>query len=163
MPARRVPGCAAARRAPDAPKPAGPRPRGGHHWPRILIVEDHRFFSQALQLLLGQFLPEEQGGDAEFRLAATLADGGLLIADEEGPFDLTIVDLMLPDGEGTEVVRGIKASYPRTRVAVLSSLRDLSGALEAGADEALGKAVPLQETIEVLGRLASGGECPATS
>jgi DNA-binding NarL/FixJ family response regulator len=130
--------------------------------PRILIVEDHRFFSQALQLLLGQRLSEEHGEDAEFRLAATLADG-LRIADEEGPFDLAIVDLMLPDGYGTEVVREIKASYPETRVAVLSSLWDLSEALEAGADEALGKAVPLTETIEVLGRLASGGGRPATT
>ncbi len=129
--------------------------------PRILIVEDHRFFSEALRLMLGRRLSEEHGEDAEFRLAATVTDG-LRIADEERPFDVAIVDLMLPDGDGTEVVRRIKASYPETRVAVLSSVLDISGALEAGADEALGKAVPLQETIEVLGRLASGGGRPAT-
>ena len=129
--------------------------------PRILIVEDHVFFSEALQLLLGQRLSEEHGEDAEFRLSATLADG-LRIANEEGPFDVAVVDLVLPDGDGTDVVREIKASYPRTRVAVLSSVRDLSGALEAGADEALGKAVPLQATIEVLRRLASGGGRLAT-
>ena len=129
--------------------------------PRILIVEDHRFFSEALRLMLGRRLSEEHGEDAEFRLAATLADG-LRIADEERPFDVAIVDLMLPDGDGTEVVRRIKASYPETRVAVLSNVLDISGALEAGADEALGKAVPLQEVIEVLGRLASGGGRPAT-
>ncbi len=129
--------------------------------PRILIVEDHRFFSEALRLMLGRRLCEEHGEDAEFRLAATVTDG-LRIADEERPFDVAIVDLMLPDGDGTEVVRRIKASYPETRVAVLSSVLDLSGALEAGADEALGKAVPLQEVIEVLGRLASGGGRPAT-
>jgi DNA-binding NarL/FixJ family response regulator len=127
---------------------------------RILIVEDHLFFSEALRMLLGRRLSEEHGEEAEFRLAATLADG-LRIADEEGPFDLAIVDLMLPDGDGTEVVREIKASYPKTRVAVLSSVRDLSGALEAGADEALGKAVPLSVIIEALGRLASGGGRPA--
>ncbi len=129
--------------------------------PRILIVEDHRFFSEALRLMLGRRLCEEHGEDAEFRVAATVTDG-LRIADEERPFDVAIVDLMLPDGDGTEVVRRIKAAYPETRVAVLSSVLDLSGALEAGADEALGKAVPLQETIEVLGRLASGGGRPAT-
>ena len=129
--------------------------------PRILIVEDHRFFSEALRLMLGRRLSEEHGEDAEFRVAATVTDG-LRIADEERPFDVAIVDLMLPDGDGTEVVRRIKASYPETRVAVLSSVLDISGALEAGADEALGKAVPLQETIEVLGRLASGGGRPAT-
>lgn len=130
--------------------------------PRILIVEDHRFFSEALRMLLGRHLSEEHGEAAEFRHAATLADG-LRIADEEGPFDLAIVDLMLPDGDGTDVVREIKASYPKTRVAVLSSVRDLSGALEAGADEALGKAAPLSVMIEALGRLASGLGRPATT
>ena len=129
---------------------------------RILIVEDHRFFSEALRMLLGRRIAEEHGEQAEFSLAATLADG-LRIADEEGPFDVAIVDLMLPDGNGTEVVRGIKAAYPETRVAVLSSVRDLSGALEAGADEALGKAVPLSVIIEALGSLASGGSRPATT
>ena len=128
--------------------------------PRILIVEDHRFFSQALRMLLGRCLSEEHGEAAEFRLSATLADG-LRIAGEEGPFDLAVVDLMLPDGDGTDVVREIKAAYPQTRVAVLSSVRDLSGALEEGADEALGKAVPLSVIVEALGRLASGGGRPA--
>jgi two-component system, NarL family, nitrate/nitrite response regulator NarL len=126
---------------------------------RILIVEDHLFFSEALRMLLERRLSEGHGEDAEFRLAATVGDG-LRIAREEGPFDVAVVDLMLPDGDGTEVVRRIKAAHPRTRVAVLSSARDLSGALAAGADEALGKAVPLPVIIEALGRLASGGESP---
>ncbi len=126
----------------------------------ILIVEDHLFFSEALRMLLGRRLSEEHGEQAEFRLAATLADG-LRIAGEEGPFDLAVVDLMLPGGGGTDVVGEIKAAYPRTRVAVLSSVRDLSGALAAGADEALGKQVPLPVIIEALGRLASGGGRPA--
>jgi CheY-like chemotaxis protein len=124
---------------------------------RILIVEDHLFFSEALQLMLGRRLSEEHGEDAEFRRAATVTDG-LRIAGEEGPFDVAVVDLVLPDGDGTEVVRRIKAAYPEVRVAVLSAMLDLSGALEAGADEALGKAVPLQETIEVLGQLVSSGD-----
>ena len=129
---------------------------------RILIVEDHLFFSEALRMLLGRRLSEEHGEAAEFRLSATVADG-LRIADEEGPFDVAVVDLVLPDGDGTEVVRGIKAAYPKTRVAVLSSVRDLSGALAAGADEALGKAVPLSVIIEALGRLASSDGRPTTT
>ena len=122
---------------------------------RVLIVEDHRFFSEALRMLLGRRLSEGHREDAEFRLAVTVADG-LRIAEEEGPFDVAVVDLMLPDGDGAEVVRRIKAAHPQTRVAVLSSARDLSGALAAGADEALGKAVPLAEIIEALASLASG-------
>ena len=43
--------------------------------PRILIVEDHTFFSEALRMLLGRRLSEEHDEQAEFRLAATVADG----------------------------------------------------------------------------------------
>jgi NAD(P)-dependent dehydrogenase (short-subunit alcohol dehydrogenase family) len=89
--------------------------------------------------------------------AATVAEGLEEIAHAEGPFDVAIVDLMLPDGDGTDVVREIKASYPETLVAVLSSVRDLSGALRAGADEALGKAVPLPEIVSSLADLAATG------
>ena len=119
---------------------------------RILIVEDHRFFSEALELLLGGRLSDEGADPAEFRRSETVA-GGLAIAEEEGPFDVAVVDLMLPDGDGTEVVRRIKAAHPRTRVAVLSSVSDLSGALSAGADEAIHKSLPLTEIIEILARL----------
>lgn len=123
---------------------------------RILIVEDHRFFSEALGLLLTQRLGN-RGGTAEVGHAFTVAEG-LEIADRDGPFDAAIVDLMLPDGDGTDVVREIKASYPRTRVAVLSSVEDLSGAVEAGADEAIHKSTPLTEIVEILTRLSSVGD-----
>jgi CheY-like chemotaxis protein len=122
---------------------------------RILIVEDHRFFSEALRTLLGRRLSEEHGEDPEFRLAATLADG-LRIADREGPFDVTIVDLMLPDGDGTEVVLRIKASYPEMRVAVLSSVLDLSGALEAGRTRRWARPSPCKR------RSRSSGAWPRT-
>ena len=119
---------------------------------RILIVEDHRFFSEALQMLLGRRLSDEDADPVEFRGAATV-DDGLRLASEEGPFDVAVVDLVLPDGDGTEVVREIKAAYPGTRVAVLSLVSDLSGALSAGADEAIHKSHPLEGIIEILARL----------
>ena len=61
---------------------------------------------------------------------------------------------MLPDGDGTEMVREIKASNPRTRVAVLSSVSGLSVAPSAGADEAIPKSLPLAEIVATLARLA---------
>jgi DNA-binding NarL/FixJ family response regulator len=124
---------------------------------RILIVEDHIFFSDALELVLGRRIAEENGdAPPEFRRAATLEEG-LRLADE-GPFDLAVVDLVLPDGDGTEVVRKIKATSPETRVAVLSSALDLSGAFGAGADEAIGKLEDLRETVATLARLAASGD-----
>ena len=128
---------------------------------RILIVEDHVFFSGALELVLGRRIFEENGEPPAFRRAVTVAEG-LGLVQEDGPFDLAIVDLMLPDGDGADVVRKIKASNPETRVAVLSSALDLSGSLEAGADEVIGKMEDLQETVATLARLASEGSGSAS-
>jgi two-component system response regulator QseB len=128
---------------------------------RVLIVEDHSLFAQALELVLGQRLAGE-GDGAEFVRAATVADG-LEVADRHGPFHLAVVDLVLPDGNGADLVREVKAAHPETRVAVLSAVADLSGALSAGADEAISKMVPLPEIvarIEALARAAGGR--PAT-
>ena len=128
---------------------------------KILIVEDHIFFTGALELVLGRRISEENGAPPAFRRAANVEEGLRLVADQ-GPFDLAIVDLILPDGDGTDVVRAIKESSSETPVAVLSSLWDLSGALEAGADEVIGKMEDLQETVATLARLASGGERATT-
>jgi DNA-binding response OmpR family regulator len=123
-------------------------------------VEDHNLFAQALELVLGQRLADE-GDGAEFARAATVADG-LGIADRYGPFDLAVVDLVLPDGNGADLVREVKAAYPATRVAVLSAVVDLSGALSAGADEAISKMVPLPEIVARLEALARAGGRPGT-
>jgi DNA-binding response OmpR family regulator len=120
-------------------------------------VEDHSLFAQALELVLGQRLAVE-GEGAEFARAATVADG-LEVANRRGPFDLAVVDLVLPDGNGADLVRQVKAAHPETRVAVLSAVVDLSGALSAGADEAISKMVPLPEVfarLEALARAAGG-------
>ncbi|HKH10949.1 MAG TPA: response regulator [Rubrobacter sp.] len=125
--------------------------------PRILIVEDHLIFSEALEFLLGHRLLEEHVEQAEFRRAATVAEG-LDLVNDDGPFDMAILDPILPDGNGVEVLGEIKASHPRTRVAVLGPVPDLSGALEAGADEAIGKETPILEMISHLACLARGGD-----
>lgn len=127
---------------------------------RILIVEDHAFFSQAIELLLGRRLAGGLLGGATFLRATTVAEGLRLVA-EAGPFALAVVDLMLPDGDGTDVVRAMKERWPGTPVCVLSSVEDLSGALGAGADVAINKATPLLEIVSRLARLAGGGRAQA--
>jgi DNA-binding response OmpR family regulator len=67
--------------------------------------------------------PTTQGppeGSPKFVRATSVAEG-LRLVSEEGPFDLAVVDLMLPDGDGTTVVREIKAQSPGTPVAVVSA------------------------------------------
>jgi len=112
---------------------------------RMMIVEDHSAFAQALSLVLGE--------DTEVVLARTLAEGRTLIGVGE-PFDVVVLDLVLPDGEGTDLIPEIRERHPRTRVAVLSARDDIDEvATRAGADAALPKDTPLPEIISSLRRL----------
>src|SRR3712207_8618485 len=49
--------------------------------------------------------------------------------------------------DGAEVLGEIRAAHPRTRVAVLGAVSDLSGAQLAGAGGTIGKDRPLDEII----------------
>ena len=62
-----------------------------------------------------------------------------------------MLDLMLPDGEGTELIPEIRRRRPKTPVAVLSARDDVD---EAGADAAISKETPLPDIITSLRRIA---------
>jgi CheY-like chemotaxis protein len=128
----------------------------------ILIVEDHILFAEMLAVVLRPALvgdPENPGDFPRFVYAASVADG-LQRFSEEGPFDLAVVDLMLPDGDGTTVVRNIKARSPGTPVAVLTASQDFSEALAAGADEAIPKRTGVAEIVASVARIAGGPDRP---
>ena len=111
----------------------------------MMIVEDHAAFAQALGVVLGK--------GTQISLARTLEEGRDLIRTSE-PFDVVVLDLSLPDGEGTELVPEIRQRHPRTRVVVLSAREDAGEvASEAGADAAIPKETPLPEIISSLRRL----------
>jgi DNA-binding NarL/FixJ family response regulator len=113
---------------------------------RMMIVEDHSAFAQALELVLGP--------GTRISLARTLEEGRALIQTGE-PFDVVVLDLSLPDGQGTELVPEIRKRHPRTRVVVLSAREDVGEvASEAGADAAIPKDTPLPEIISSLKRVA---------
>ena len=128
--------------------------------PGILIVEDHVAFSDAIAFVLG---PRLSGGllGKTFHRATTVAEGLRLIS-EKSPLDLAVVDLVLPDGDGNEVVRRIKEGWPETPVAVLSSVEDFTAALASGADEAISKSLPLTAIVARLVDLVSGGSRTGT-
>jgi DNA-binding NarL/FixJ family response regulator len=115
---------------------------------RVLLVEDHIAFAQAMKLVIGAKGDMEVAG-----VAHTLAKGREMIRNGETP-DLVVVDLMLPDGNGVDLVAEIKGRNPDLPVVVLSAERDLSAALAAGADEAVNKDTPLPSIVSVLRRLA---------
>jgi CheY-like chemotaxis protein len=122
----------------------------------VLIVDDHYSFSEMLELVLRPALSDKTGTPGRsprFVYAATVADA-LQRFSEEGPFDLAVVDLILLDGDGTKVVREIKAQSPNTPVVVLSASEELlPGALAAGADEAMPKRTRLAKIVASVARL----------
>jgi two-component system response regulator QseB len=105
------------------------------------MADDHAYFSGALELVLGPRLYGGLLGPGIFHHATTVKEALKLVAEAD-PFDLGVVNLMLPDGDGTDVVRAVKERWPETPVCVLSGVEDLSGALSAGADEAIPKSTP---------------------
>jgi two-component system, NarL family, response regulator NreC len=95
----------------------------------VLLVDDHPIVREGLRRLLAAY--------PEFALVAETAYGKAAVewAEQLRP-DLAIVDLLLPDLNGVEVIRRIVRVSPQTRVVALSMYSDelhLMEALRAGA------------------------------
>ncbi len=100
---------------------------------KLLIVEDNLHLAQDMQRYL-----QESGFVAE--RAATLAEASEKLAIYQ--YDLTIVDLGLPDGNGLDLIREIKAKGLETAALILTA-KDAVAAkvqgLDLGADDYLTK------------------------
>ena len=107
---------------------------------RILIVEDEPELLRALGINL-------RARKYDVRLAADGA-AALRIASEAPP-DLVILDLGLPDMEGTEVIHGLRG-WSLVPIIVLSAREgqaDKVDALDAGADDYLTKPFGMDELM----------------
>src|SRR5207244_3693585 len=99
---------------------------------RILLIEDEESISEPLSAAL-----RREGFDAV--LASTAADG--IEAFRSRSPDLVLLDIMLPDGGGREVLRQIR-STSRTPVIMLTARgeeMDRVVGLELGADDYVAK------------------------
>ncbi|MBC7236605.1 MAG: diguanylate cyclase [Chloroflexi bacterium] len=89
---------------------------------RILIVDDQESIRDLLAALC-----EDEGYEV-----ATAEDGAEALALlERGSFDVGILDLLLPDIHGLDVLRRAKALYPEIEVIILTGHSDLQTAVEA--------------------------------
>src|ERR1051325_4356505 len=121
---------------------------------RILIVEDEKktasFIRKALQ--------------SEGQLVDVLHDGNdVLPAVAHTPFDVVVLDVMLPGRDGLSVVRQMRENQIKTPVLLLSARGEVSEKVEglnAGADDYLPKPFALEELIarvHALGRRNGDG------
>jgi len=125
---------------------------------RILVVEDNKktaaFISKALK--------------AEGFAVDALHDGDeALSAIATTPFDVVVLDIMLPGRDGLSVVRQLRARNNKTPVLLLSARGETNERVEglnAGADDYLAKPFALEELIaRVRALLRRGSETKSTT
>lgn len=106
---------------------------------RLLIIEDHPTLRQALS----QFLRE-----AGYLVDTADQGNEGLWAATENPYDVVLLDLMLPGMDGMSILRRLRALQNPVHILVISArdgLEDRLAALDAGADDYLVKPFPLAE------------------
>jgi signal transduction histidine kinase len=91
------------------------------HRPRVLVVDDNAAFLDNLHELLGD-AGYAVTGATNCRQAREHAQFG---------FDVALVDLRLPDGEGTMLARELKAQAPDSEVVLLTGFATLETAVDA--------------------------------
>lgn len=125
---------------------------------RVLVVEDDAVLMNGLQVGLGLL-----GFTVE--AVATCVDASAAL--HASPFDAVVLDVMLPDGSGLDVLRELRARRAAVPVLLLTSrdsVPDRIAGLNGGADDYLGKPFDLDEVaarLRALGRRA-GGHMTAT-
>jgi two-component system, OmpR family, response regulator RegX3 len=103
---------------------------------RILVVEDELLTRRIIEEALRQ-----EGFDT--RSVGTLADARASL--QRDPYDLILLDLMLPDGDGLDLCRDRRSS--RTPIIVVTSrgaTEDVVKGLDVGADDYVTKPIEVQ-------------------
>jgi len=108
---------------------------------RILVVDDEPYITD----LLGAALRFEG-----FAVETASTGGEAMTMAERGRHDLVLLDVMLPDVDGTEVCRRMRAHGNRTPVLFLTArdaTDDKIGGLTAGGDDYVTKPFSLDELV----------------
>ena len=120
---------------------------------RILLADDHKIMREGLRALIEKHSQFEIVGQAE--------DGRTTVklAQQLMP-DIIIMDIGMPDLNGIEATRRIKAIMPKTRIIALSMYYDkrfVSGMLGAGASGYLRKDCALDELVTAIQVVSKNG------
>jgi len=121
---------------------------------KILIIDDHALIREALCGVL-----KELRDDAVVAEAADWRQASRQI-EENGGFDLVLLDLNLPDRDGTSILAELRERYPAVSVVVLSARQDresVARALELGALGFIPKSSEREVMLSAFNLIFSGG------
>jgi len=124
---------------------------------RILVVEDDPILADGLRVGLGL-----AGATAD--IVGTCGDARAALSTHE--FDAVVLDVMLPDGSGLDLLKEMRGARDATPVLLLTALDEVADrirGLDGGADDYLGKPFDLDELaarIRAIARRAGGRAAP---
>ena len=113
---------------------------------RVVVVDDHDMVRKGLGMLLESFPDLEPVGQAED------GDGAIRLCHEAEP-DVVLLDLVMPDMAGPDVISAILKTHPHTKIIALTNYKDeqlVHGALNAGAISYLLKNVSIDELASAI-------------
>jgi DNA-binding NarL/FixJ family response regulator len=113
---------------------------------RVLVVDDHALFAEALMLTLGI--------DDRIQVVGSAASGteAVSLAQALHP-DVILMDVHMPTMDGIEATRHVRRVSPRSRVVVVTAARSpelRAHAMAAGAERLLTKDTPALSLIDAI-------------
>ncbi len=118
---------------------------------RIMLVDDHPDFRDLMVTLL-----ESQPDLEVVAQAGTMAEARSQAAASS--FDVVVLDLGLPDGNGADLIGELREASPGGAVLVMSASlhpTNIEKAMREGADEVLDKLSPPAEVVGTVRRLGN--------
>jgi two-component system, NarL family, response regulator DesR len=113
---------------------------------RVLVVDDHALFAEALMLTLGI--------DDRIQVVGSASSGteAVALAEALTP-DVVLMDVHMPSMDGIEATRHVRQVSPRSRVVIVSAARSpelAAHARLAGAERYLTKDTPAVKLIDAI-------------
>ncbi|MBQ8829165.1 MAG: response regulator transcription factor [Burkholderiaceae bacterium] len=121
----------------------------------ILLVDDHSLITTAMSALLKSMYP-----DVQVQIGADAKEARRLVAEHGDSADLMILDLGLPDCQGTELLVELLQDYPALKILVLSGSVEpekILKALSAGAAGYVPKTLDAHLLKDAISLVLEGG------
>ena len=120
----------------------------------VLLVDDHALIRRGLADLIRY--------ESDLKVAGEAANGQEAVeaARKLNP-DVIVMDLMMPEMDGVEATRRIKAERPDSRILILTTFgtsADVARAMAAGASGAIMKDAETDDQLAAIRAVAAGGK-----
>lgn len=120
---------------------------------RVLVCDDHQIVRQGIKQILADA--------SDIDLAGEAATGPEAVARVRGGgIDVVLLDIAMPQRDGLDVLKQLKAEFPRLPVLMLSTYPDRQYAvrsLKLGAAGYLNKSADSEQMIDAIRKVARGG------